>query len=81
MYIRDSSVPWCAEVIVADRDPSFTLNFWKTLLAAMGKQLTYSTTFHPQMERQLYLDIGEFAQGMITRVWWQLGGALPTSHW
>ena len=32
--------------IVSDRDPRFTIHFWKSFQKAMGTQLTMSTTFH-----------------------------------
>ena len=34
--------------IVSDRDPRFTMHFWKSFQKAMGTRLTMSTTFHPQ---------------------------------
>ena len=33
--------------IVSDRDPRFTMHFWKSFQKAMGTRLTMSTTFHP----------------------------------
>ena len=34
--------------IVSDRDPRFTVHFWKSFQKAMGTRLTMSTAFHPQ---------------------------------
>ena len=38
--------------IVSDRDPRFTVHFWKSFQKAMGTRLTMSTTFHPQKDDQ-----------------------------
>ena len=38
--------------LVSDRDPIFTTHFWKSFQKAMGRQLTMSTTFHPQKNGQ-----------------------------
>ena len=38
--------------IVSDRDPRFTVHFWKSFQKAMGTWLTMSTTYHPQTDGQ-----------------------------
>ena len=38
--------------IVSDRDPRFTMHFWKSFQKAMGTRLMMSTTFHPQTDGQ-----------------------------
>ena len=38
--------------IISDRDPRFTSRFWEKLQEALGTQLNFSTTFHPEMDGQ-----------------------------
>ena len=38
--------------IISDRDPRFTSRFWGKLQEALGAQLNFSTTFHPQTDGQ-----------------------------
>ena len=38
--------------IVSDRDPHFTSRFWRCLQQALGSDLLFSTTFHPQTDGQ-----------------------------
>ena len=38
--------------IVSDRDPRFVPQFWQSLQQALGTQLKFSTTFHPQTDGQ-----------------------------
>ena len=37
---------------MSDKDPRFTLRFWKSLQEAMGTNLHFSTAYHPQTEKQ-----------------------------
>ena len=36
--------------IIFDRDPRFTLRFWKKLQEALGTKLSFSIAFHPQTD-------------------------------
>ena len=38
--------------IVSDKDPKFTIHFWKSFQKDIGKQLTMSTACHPQTDGQ-----------------------------
>ena len=38
------------KVIISDRDPKFTGNFWKSLLKGLNTTLNFSTSFHPQTD-------------------------------
>ncbi|XLU48376.1 hypothetical protein S245_043190 [Arachis hypogaea] len=41
-----------SSIIVSDRDPLFLSRFWRSLFKFSGAQLHYSTTYHPQSDRQ-----------------------------
>ena len=38
------------KVIISDRDPKFTGNFWKYLFKGLNTTLNFSTSFHPQTD-------------------------------
>ena len=38
--------------MISDRDVKFTSSFWKELFAGMNTNLNFSTSYHPQMDRQ-----------------------------
>lgn len=40
------------KIIVSDRDPTFTSQFWQHLFKVMGTKLTMSTSYHPQIDGQ-----------------------------
>ena len=61
LYIRE--IVWLHGVLVfigSDRDPRFTVHFWKSFQKTMGTQLTMSTTFHPQTDGQFERTIHVF---------------------
>lgn len=35
--------------IISDRDGKFTLKFWKVLFVGFGRELVFSTMYHPQI--------------------------------
>ena len=37
-------------VIILDRDPKFTGNFWNSLFKGLNTTLNFSTSFHPQID-------------------------------
>jgi transposase InsO family protein len=45
--VRLHDVP---KAIVYDRDPKFTSNFWKRLFKGFGTNLSFSTTYHPELD-------------------------------
>eukprot|EP00253_Pinus_taeda_P011600 PITA_11600 len=40
------------KTIISDHDVKFTSAFWRTLFAALGTELNFSTAYHPQTDRQ-----------------------------
>ena len=38
------------KIIVSDRDPIFTRNFWNELFSCLGTQLAHSSSYHPQSD-------------------------------
>ena len=38
------------KIIVSDRDPIFTGNFWTELFSCLGTQLAHSSSYHPQFD-------------------------------
>ena len=39
-------------IIVSDRDPIFTGNFWAELFSCLGTQMAHSSSYHPQSDGQ-----------------------------
>jgi hypothetical protein len=40
------------KIIVSDKDPIFTGNFWTLLFSCLGTQLAHSSSYHPQYHGQ-----------------------------
>jgi hypothetical protein len=40
------------KIIVSDKDPIFTGNFWTKLFSCLGTQLAHSSSYHPQSDGQ-----------------------------
>ena len=59
--------------IVSDRDPKFTSHFWERLQTCMGTKLTFSTTYHPQIDGQFERTIQTF-EDMLRACVLDLGG-------
>jgi hypothetical protein len=38
------------KIIVSDRDPKFTLNFWKELFKGFRMNLNFSTSYHTESD-------------------------------
>jgi hypothetical protein len=38
--------------LVSDRDPRFTINFWRAFVKLLGTELAMSTAYHPQSDGQ-----------------------------
>ena len=38
------------KIIISDRDPIFTRNFWTELFSCLGTKLTHSSYYHPQSD-------------------------------
>jgi hypothetical protein len=39
-------------IIVSDKDPIFTRNFWTELFSCLGTQLAHCSSYHPQSDGQ-----------------------------
>jgi transposase InsO family protein len=62
--------------IVSDRGSVFTSAFWKQLQEALGSQLDFSTTYHPQTGGQMERtksDTRGYVESMRFEFWWIMG--------
>ena len=41
------------KIIVSDRDPIFTRNFWMELFSCLGTQLADNSSYHPQSDGKI----------------------------
>ena len=41
------------KIIVSDRDPIFTGNFWMELFSCLGTQLAHCSSYHPQSDEKI----------------------------
>ena len=54
VFIRDVvRIHGVSKNIVSNRDAKFTSKFWKDLFASLGTEFAFSTTYHPQTDRQV----------------------------
>ena len=51
-------------IIVSDRDPIFTGNFWTGLFSCLGTQLAHSSSYEPQSDRQTKI-VNKFLEGYL----------------
>ena len=51
-------------IIVRDRDPFFTSNFWIELFSCLGTQLDHSSSYHPQLDGQMEI-VNKFLEGYL----------------
>nr|GFB11498.1 reverse transcriptase domain-containing protein [Tanacetum cinerariifolium] len=54
MYLKEVFTKHGTPVlIICDRDPRFSLNFWKSLQKALGTSLDMSTAYHSETDGQI----------------------------
>ena len=50
------------KIMVSDKDPIFTGNFWKKLFSCLGTQLAHTSSYHPQSDGQTEI-VNKFLEG------------------
>jgi transposase InsO family protein len=59
--MADVGIP---KIIISDRDPKFTSEFWRNLHDVLGTKLAFSTAYHPQTDglaERMILDLGRYS--------------------
>jgi hypothetical protein len=52
------------KVIVSDRNPIFTSNFWTELFSCLGTQLYHNSSYHPQSDGKTNI-VNKFIEGYL----------------
>jgi hypothetical protein len=52
------------KIIVNDRAPIFTRNFWAELFSSLGTQLVHSSSYHPQSDGKIDI-VNKFLKGYL----------------
>ena len=52
------------KIMISDRDPIFTGNFWMKLFSCLGTQLAHSSSYHPQFDGQIEI-VNKFLEGYL----------------
>ena len=55
-------------IIVSDRDPIFTGNFWTELLSCLGTQLAHSSSYHRQSDGKIEI-VNKCLEGYLRCLW------------
>jgi hypothetical protein len=66
--------------IVSDRDTKFMGHFWRTLWKKMGKNLSFISSYHPQMDRKTEVvnkSLGDFLRSLVIEHHSQWDNILP----
>ncbi|MBW0481358.1 hypothetical protein O181_021073 [Austropuccinia psidii MF-1] len=61
-----------AKIIIRDRDPKFTSEFWTNLYEILGRKLSFSTAYHPQTDglaERIIQKIGTSLEGSVHMSW------------
>jgi len=56
--------------IVSDKDTKFVGHFWMTLWKKLGTELSFSSTYHPQMDGQtevVNISLGDLLRSLVTK--------------